>query len=110
MADRDGDGGLEDAGRHPVTFALHVTANNAIRMAAANFIRDDLAKVGVKVVIAGEEFNTVSNHIANDLRFDAAIAGRGISRPEPALSAPWWRSTGRMRLWHLPQLKPDSPE
>ena len=44
MNDRDGDGVIEDAGHHPVTFTLMVTGPSGTRLAAANFIRDDLAQ------------------------------------------------------------------
>ncbi len=110
MIDRDGDGLVEDARGHPVIFSLKVTANNATRVAAANFIRDDLSKVGIKVILTPVEFNTLSVNINHDLQFDSAILGRALPRPGPFTAARSWRSNGTLRPWHTPQLKPDSLE
>ena len=110
MIDRDGDGLVEDARGHPVSFSLKVTANNATRVAAANFIRDDLRKVGIKVILTPVEFNTLSVNINNDLQFDSAIIGRAPARPGPFGAARFWRSNGGLRPWQRPQLKPDSSE
>jgi len=58
--DQNGDGTLEDTAGHPVGFALSVGTGNPAVAATANFIRDDLAKVGLKVTLALMDFNTVS--------------------------------------------------
>jgi peptide/nickel transport system substrate-binding protein len=110
MTDRDGDGLVEDARGHAVTFSLKVTANNATRVAAANFIRDDLSKLGIKVILTPVEFNTLSVNINHDLQFEAAIIGHFRPRPGPLSAARMLRSTGNLRPWHRPQAKPDSAE
>ncbi len=110
ITDRDGDGLVEDARGHAVTFSLKVTANNATRVAAANFIRDDLSKLGIKVILTPVEFNTLSVNINHDLQFEAAIFGRALPRPGPLSAARSWRSTGTLRPWQRPQAKPDSAE
>ena len=62
-------------------------ANNTARVAAANFIRDDLSKVGIRVVLMSVDFNTLAANVFHDLQFEAAILGRGVGRPGP-LAAP----------------------
>jgi peptide/nickel transport system substrate-binding protein len=110
MIDRDGDGLIEDAGGHPISFSLKVTANNATRVTAANFIRDDLSRVGIKVILTPVEFNTLAANLHHDLQFESAIFGRSMGRPGPLAAARTWRSNGSLRHWQTPQLKPDSAE
>ena len=57
--DRNGDGTLEDGAGQPVAFSLKTNSNNLLRVAMANFIRDDLAKVGIRVTLATIDFNTL---------------------------------------------------
>ena len=108
MIDRDGDGTVEDAAGHPVRFSLQLQSN-PLRVAMANFIRDDLAKVGLQVTLAPLELNTLTAHIDSDFQYDAVLVSRGTRRPDPALAAGFWRSDGTAP-WHPRQRRPDSPE
>ena len=45
--DANGDGFLEDARGNPVSFMLKTNSSNTLRVGMANFIRDDLAKIGI---------------------------------------------------------------
>ena len=56
---RDGDGFLEDARGNPVSFMLKTNSSNALRVSMANFIRDDLAKVGIRMTLTPIDFNTL---------------------------------------------------
>ena len=109
FADRDRDGVLEDGSGRPLTFSLKTTSNNAIRVALANFIRDDLAKVGVRVTVAPVEFNSLTTNVNRDFRYEAVILGFGRRRPDPGLATRFWRSSGT-HPWHPRQQQPDSPE
>lgn len=44
--DTDGDGVLEDQNGHPISFSLKTNSNKTMRVAFADFIKDDLAKMG----------------------------------------------------------------
>src|SRR5262249_41781600 len=57
--DMDGDGVLEDSHGHPISFTMKTNSDNKLRVAMGNFIKDDLAKVGIKVVLAPVDFNTL---------------------------------------------------
>lgn len=95
MVDRNADGMFEDASGRPVTFTLKTTANNESRMAMANFIRDDLAKVGIKVTLVGMEFNALMSNLTDDFNYDAILLGRAVRRPDPSFGAIFYRQTFR---------------
>jgi peptide/nickel transport system substrate-binding protein len=106
-ADRNGDGTLEDTAGHEVSFSLSTSASNAIRVAMSNFIRDDLAKVGIKVNLAPMEFNTLSASVNQSYQYDAVIIGYTRSRPDPQVR--FWQSTG-LHPWQKRRTGPLSPE
>ena len=59
---------LEDEKGHPISFTLKTNASNTMRVAMANFIKDDLAKVGIRVSPAPLEFNTLIANLREDVR------------------------------------------
>ena len=109
MEDRNGDGVREDRDGHPVAFSLMTTGNDAKAVQRANFIRDDLAAIGVKISLAPVEFNTLSSHLYADFQYDTATFSRVVRRPDPAFAATFWRSSG-IHPWHTRQRSPDTPE
>ena len=54
--DGNGDGVLEDARGNPITFTLKTNSDNTLRIGMANFIKDDLAKVGINVIARAGRF------------------------------------------------------
>jgi peptide/nickel transport system substrate-binding protein len=77
----------------------------------ANFIRDDLAKVGIKVSLVPVDFNTLISNIRDDMQYDTILLGlqSGVP-PDPAMGQNVWRSSGRTHYWNISQLKPETPE
>ena len=65
--DGNGDGVLEDTHGNPISFAIKTNADNLLRVGMANFIKDDLAKVGIKVTLAPTDFNTLRHQPAQRL-------------------------------------------
>ncbi|MEQ1758644.1 MAG: ABC transporter substrate-binding protein [Vicinamibacterales bacterium] len=109
--DGNGDGVLEDTKGNPVSFTLKTNSNNTLRVAMANFIRDDLAKVGIKVNLVPLDFNTIITNLRDDFQYDAILLGlqSGVP-PDPAMGQNVWRSSGRTHNWNPNQPKPDTPE
>jgi peptide/nickel transport system substrate-binding protein len=107
-ADKDGDGTLEDTGGHPVAFTLSVSTNSAAVVAMGNFIRDDLAKIGVQMTLAPMDFNTLSASVEQTHQYDAVVMGFSRGRPEVP-SVRFWQSTGR-HPWQRPLAQPLSAE
>ncbi len=109
--DSNGDGVIEDTRGNPVTFTLSTNASNVIRVAMMNFIRDDLAKIGIRVTLAPVEFNTLITNSRSDFRYDAILLGlqSGVP-PTPGNSQNVLRSAGETHFWFPRQQKPSTKE
>ncbi len=109
--DVNGDGVLEDRQGRTVSFTLKTNSDNRTRVGMANFIRDDLAKIGVKVTLVPIDFNTLVSNIRDDMQYDAILLGlqSGVP-PDPAMGQNVWRSSGRTHYWNISQPKPETPE
>ena len=109
--DTNGDGTIEDPAGHPVSFTLKTNSSNTTRIAMGNFIKDDLAKVGIKLTLAPMDFNTIIVNIRNDFQYDAVLLGlqSGVP-PDPGLMQNVWRSSGGTHQWFMREQKPDTPE
>jgi peptide/nickel transport system substrate-binding protein len=109
--DGNGDGVLEDTQGRPVSFTLKTNSDNVLRIAMANFVKDDLAKVGIKVTLVPVDFNTLVTNLRSDLQYDAILLGlqSGVP-PDPSNMQNVWRSKGLMHEWSINQTKPDTPE
>jgi peptide/nickel transport system substrate-binding protein len=108
--DGDGDGILEDTHGNPISFQLKTNADNTMRVAAANFIKDDLAKVGIRVTLTPVDFNSLITNLRNDLQYEAILLGSqsGVP-PDPANAQNLLRSSGISHYWFVRQQKPDTP-
>ena len=109
--DGNGDGVLEDTRGNPVTFQLKTNADNTMRVAAANFVRDDLSKVGIRVILTPIDFNSLITNIRSDLQFEAVLMGSqpGVP-PDPANAQNLLRSSGLSHYFFVKQQKPATPE
>jgi peptide/nickel transport system substrate-binding protein len=105
--DGDGDGVLEDTRGNPIAFSLKTNADNTTRVAMANFIRDDLAKIGVRMTLAPVDFNTLITNIRADFQYDAILLGlTSGTPPTPGNGQNFWRSSGDVHQWFVKQQKP----
>jgi peptide/nickel transport system substrate-binding protein len=109
--DTNGDGTIEDARGNPVTFSLKTNSSNTTRIAMMNFIKADLAKVGINVITVPVDFNTVITNLRSDFQYDAILLGlqSGVP-PDPTMMQNVWRSSGLTHAWFLAQAKPDTPQ
>lgn len=109
--DTNGDGIIEDAKGHPVSFTLKTNSSNTTRIAMMNFIKADLAKVGINVITAPIDFNTLITNLRSDFQYDAILLGlQSGAPPDPTMMQNLWRSTGLTHFWFLTQPKPDTPQ
>ncbi len=109
--DGNGDGILEDTKGNPISFQLKTNSDNVMRVATANFIKDDLAKVGIRVTLTPVDFNSLITNIRNDLDYEAALMGTqsGVP-PDPANAQNLLRSSGLSHYWFIRQQKPATPQ
>lgn len=107
--DRDGDGYLEDAGGHTISFTIKTNGDNKTRMATCNFIKDDLTKVGIKCTPSGTEFTSLISNLREDFQYEAVLLGgqSGVP-PDPGMGQNVWRSSGPTHWWNMRQPKPET--
>ncbi|HET7225545.1 MAG TPA: ABC transporter substrate-binding protein [Candidatus Eisenbacteria bacterium] len=109
--DRNGDGVREDPQGHPIQFSLMTNADNVTRVAMANFIKDDLAKVGIRCTPSPVDFNTLVTHLRNDLQYEAVLLGLGSATPpDPGMGQNVMRSSGLTHYWNIRQPHPETPQ
>jgi peptide/nickel transport system substrate-binding protein len=109
--DGNGDRVLEDGKGNPITFTLKTNSDNLLRVSMANLIRDDLARVGIRVVLTPVDFNTIISNIRDDFQYDALLLGlqTGVP-PDPGMGQNVYRSSGRTHQWNISQPKPETPQ
>jgi peptide/nickel transport system substrate-binding protein len=108
--DTNGDGFLEDARGRAVTFMLKTNSSNALRLSMANFMRDDLAKVGVRMALTPIDFNMLISNLHADFQYEAMLLGFQSSvPPTPFGGQNVWRSSGESHNWFVRQQKPATP-
>ena len=73
--DSNGDGIIEDARGNPVTFSLKTNSSNTTRIAMMNFIKTDLSKVGINVITAPVDFNTLITNLRSDFQYEPCCWG-----------------------------------
>jgi peptide/nickel transport system substrate-binding protein len=102
------DGALRDPQGHPVEFVISTNADNQDRVAIGNIIRQDLSRLGMKVTLAPEAFNTLVNKLVESYRWEAMVLGLtgGI---EPHNGQNVWKSSGSLHMWSPKETSPATP-
>lgn len=109
--DRNHDGVVEDPQGNPVSFTIKTNADNETRKTMVNMIRDDLARVGIRVTSAPTPFNALAANLRQDFDYDAILLGLGSPiPPDPALSANVFRSSGLTHFWNVKQTHAETRE
>ncbi|MEE2786275.1 MAG: ABC transporter substrate-binding protein, partial [Myxococcota bacterium] len=107
---RQKDGLLVDKNGVPVQFTILTNAENGMRISMLNYIKQDLAQLGIKVDIRPLSFNDVVTALRDTRRFEAVLLGWGVSvPPDPGFSKNVLMSRGRSHNWYPEQAKPATP-
>ena len=108
--DRDGDGVIEDAKGNPVRFTLETNAGST-RVQLANFVRDDLARIGIRCTVAAVDYNTMLSNMREDFDYEAILAGLNAAvPPDPGMCGNFYRSSGASHFWNTRQTRPETPQ
>lgn len=99
FVDRTGDGFLEDRDGHPVEFLLVTNTENPDRLQMAGMVREDLAKIGIKVHLQPIEFNSLVTKLVASHDWDALILGL-TGEVDPHFGANVWKSNGSLHFWN----------
>jgi peptide/nickel transport system substrate-binding protein len=108
--DKNGDGILEDTKGNPIRFSLKTNSGNTLRVSMCNFIKDDLAKVGIECTPAPVEFNTLITNLREDFQYESILLGlqSGVP-PDPGMGQNVWKSSGLTHYWNIKQPHPETP-
>ena len=107
LADRNGDGMLEDASGAPVRFTILTQANH-IRGRVATVIQEQLRQVGIAVDIAALDPRSMFQRFAAG-DYDAMYYGFQASSLDPANNLDFWLSSGSAHVWNPGQAAPSLP-
>lgn len=106
LADRHGDGALDDPAGRPARFTVLVQKGQTPHERGAAVIRDELKKIGVTVDVVALEGNTVVQRFLSGENYDAVYFRLGATDTDPALNPDLWLSSGNSRVWNLAQKTP----
>ena len=103
--DVDGDGGREDAEGNNIVFTLATNSGNTVRERVCTIIKQDLARIGIRVNLRFLEFNTLVSQLTSTYDWDAIVIGftGGV---EPHHGINFWHSAERLHLWFPNQGEP----
>jgi peptide/nickel transport system substrate-binding protein len=108
--DTNGDGVVEDTHGHPVRFSMKTNSSNLMRVSSMNFIKDDLAKIGIQLDASPLDFNTLITSLRTDFQYETVLLGfQSGTPPDPGMSQNVYRSSGITHYWNVRQPKPETP-
>jgi peptide/nickel transport system substrate-binding protein len=105
LTDRNGDGTLEDAAGRPARFTLVTQKGNSALERGSAVIRDDLARVGLKVDVVPLEVGALIDRLERG-DYEAVYFRFLTTDFDPALNLDFWLSRGGAHVWHPGQERP----
>ena len=108
LLDRTHDGVREDAAGHPVRFSVLVQAGLTEAQKGMEFVRDQLAHVGVGLDLVPMDFGSVMRRWQEG-DYDAIYHHLVPTDTDPASNLDWWLSRGSMHMWHPAQKAAATP-
>ena len=103
--DVDGDGVREDDEGNNLVFNLATNSGNTVRERVCTIIKQDLARIGIRVNLRFLEFNTLVSQLTSTYDWEAIVIGftGGV---EPHYGINFWHSGERLHLWFPNQEEP----
>ena len=105
LTDRNGDGMLEDGQGRPVRFTVLLQRGIAAVERGATFIRDEVAKVGVELVVVGLDAGAVFQRWGS-ADYEVVFHRLLFTDTDPAANLDFWLSSGSQHVWNPAQKKP----
>lgn len=105
LADRNGDGILDDAASRPVRFSLLTQRGHTIRERTASMLQEQLRAIGIGVDIVGLDTGSLAQRVASG-DYETIYWGWQQSSTDPALSSEFWLSSGSFHVWNPAQKSP----
>ena len=107
LADRNGDGMLEDSRGRPVRFSILAQGGHT-REKVATMIQDQLKAVGIAVDVVPLDPPALGQRFAMG-DYEAIYHGFQVSAFDPALTLDFWLSSGSTHVWNPEQKTPATP-
>jgi peptide/nickel transport system substrate-binding protein len=108
LRDSNKDGILE-YGRmqRPLEISLFTSRGNNVREKAAQIIRDNLSKIGIRIAIQHLLPNEVASRFLNSFEYESILFGFTSTDVTPDLQTNLWYSSGNIHFWQPNQKKPE---
>jgi peptide/nickel transport system substrate-binding protein len=105
LADRNGDGMLEDASGAPVRFSILTQAGHTIRERTIAVVQEDLREVGVGVDTVTLDLPSIFQRFGKG-DYESIYFGFQASELDPAAHSQFWLSSGTFHVWNPRQRTP----
>jgi peptide/nickel transport system substrate-binding protein len=105
LADRNGDGVLEDANGRPVRFSVLTQKGDTIRERTMAMVQEDLRQVGLVVDIITTDANSIVAQWGEG-NYDAIYFSIFADSIDPARNLDYWMSSGAFHVWNPTQRRP----
>jgi peptide/nickel transport system substrate-binding protein len=105
LADRNGDGLLEDAAGKPARFTIVTQKGRPNFERATAVIRDELSKIGLGVDVALLDGAAVIQRLLT-MSYDALYFNPDKTDLDPAINQDFWFSSGSAHVWNLDEKAP----
>jgi peptide/nickel transport system substrate-binding protein len=108
LKDSNRDGILE-YGRmqRPLEISLFTSRGNSIREKAAQIIRDNLSKIGIRIAIQTLLPNEIASRFLSSFDYEAVLFGFTGTDVTPDLQTNLWYSGGNIHFWQPNQKRPE---
>jgi peptide/nickel transport system substrate-binding protein len=109
LADSDGDGILEyGPTRSPLAISMLTARGNTAREKTAQIIKDNLARIGIRIDIQLLLPNELAAHLLNTFDYEAILFAFTPTDVIPDLQTDFWYSSGKNHAWSPAQEKPQT--
>jgi peptide/nickel transport system substrate-binding protein len=106
LRDGNGDGVLEFGAGRPLEIMLFTTRGNVRREKTAQIIKDNLAKIGIRIEIQTLDIGDLYQRVVQSFDYEAMLFGFIPTDVEPDILTDLWYSHGSNHFWCPKQAKP----
>jgi peptide/nickel transport system substrate-binding protein len=99
-------GVLRDAAEHPVKFSILTNAGNAARLKMATLIQQDLAALGMQVMVVPLDFPALIERLMHTQDYEACLLGLENVDPDPNALMNIWLSSSPNHQWNPSEKTP----
>jgi peptide/nickel transport system substrate-binding protein len=108
LKDSNRDGILEYGKlQRPLEISLFTSRGNSIREKAAQIIRDNLSKIGIRIATQTLLPNEIAARFLSSFEYESILFGFTGTDVTPDLQTNLWYSSGNIHFWQPNQVKPE---